>query len=157
MSYSLKSVKTFRGRQGQGFNATLLFNGKPVAAVDDMADGGIYHWRWLAADRAQARADEAALEAHIKTLPPLEVNGSPMEMDADLFVSSLVEDISIAKQIARWCKTSVAWVEGRHIRRTKAPPSDALIANVAKNYPAAQILNTMPADAALALVKAVSL
>lgn len=157
MSYSLKSVKTFRGRQGQGFNATLLFNGKPVAAVDDMADGGIYHWRWLAADRAQARADEAALEAHIKTLPPLEVNGSPMEMDADLFVSSLVEDITLAKTIARWTKSSVAWVEGREIRRTKAKPSPGLIANVAKNYPAAKILNNMPPADALALVKAVLL
>ncbi|MGD9643840.1 MAG: hypothetical protein AB7V08_14010 [Elusimicrobiales bacterium] len=157
MSYSITKVKTFRGDEGHGFNATLLFNGKPVADVDDMADGGMYRWRWLAKDRAQARVDEAALEAHVKTLPPLEINGSPLAMDADLFVSCMVEDINIAKQIARWCKTSVAWVEGRDIRRTKAPPSPALIANVAKNYPAAQILNTMPADAALALVKAVSL
>lgn len=157
MSYSLKSVKTFRGREGQGFNAILLFNGKPVAEVHDMADGGCYRYYWLAKDRDQARADEAALEAHVKTLPPLEINGSPLAMDADLFVSNLVEDISIAKQIARWCKSSVAWVEGRNIRRTKAKPSPELIANVTKNYPAAQILNTMDPAAALALVKAVSL
>ena len=45
MSYTIKGVKTFRGREGQGFNATLCRDGKPVAHVDDAACGGCYNWR----------------------------------------------------------------------------------------------------------------
>ena len=38
--YQLKNVKTFMGREGEGFNATLYFNGKKIAHVDDYANGG---------------------------------------------------------------------------------------------------------------------
>ena len=50
MSYTIKGVKTFRGMEGQGFNATLCRDGKPVAHVDDEGCGGCYNWRWLVKD-----------------------------------------------------------------------------------------------------------
>lgn len=151
MSYTLKSVKTFRGREGQGFNATLLHNGRAVAEVDDMANGGCYRWHWLAKDREQARADEAAFSAHVAAARP------DLTFEAeDAFVSEMVEDISVAKQIARWCKSSVTFINGGQILRTKAAPSADVISFVAKKHPAAKILNGMPPAEALALVKAVS-
>lgn len=38
--YTLTKVKTFNGREGQGFNATICCNGIPVAFAFDDASGG---------------------------------------------------------------------------------------------------------------------
>lgn len=160
MNYTVKNVKTFRGREGQGFNATLYVDGRKIAEVDDSANGGCYRWWWVDTEKnpERARADEAALNAHIATLPPVDsgiADFGPLTMDADLFVSMLVEDVSLNKQIAGWCRKSVAFLSGKEIRRTKGAPTPTLIATIERQYPGAVILNTMaPADA-LAAVKAV--
>ncbi len=44
--YIVKNVKTFRGTEGQGFNATLYRDGKKVAFIIDSARGGIYTYEW---------------------------------------------------------------------------------------------------------------
>lgn len=38
--YTLTKIKSFLGREGHGLNATICFNGKPVAFVCDDANGG---------------------------------------------------------------------------------------------------------------------
>lgn len=38
--YTLSKIKTFNGHEGQGLNATLLKDGKPVAFILDDANGG---------------------------------------------------------------------------------------------------------------------
>jgi hypothetical protein len=153
--YTVKSVKTFRGREGQGFNATLLCNGKPVAHVDDDANGGCYDFHWLNKDRAQAQADEDAFNAYVKTLPPMEYMGDELIIDGDLFVSELVEEISLRKQMDRLLKTCVVLIEGGKMRNTKrgAQPTPALIEAVKKAHPTATILNEMDAEAAFAAFK----
>lgn len=148
--YTLTKIKTFRGREGQGFNATLCCDGVPVAHIDDAANGGCYRWYWLAKDRAQMDADEAAFKAHVAA------NSTETFEPEDAFVSAMVEDAQITRQVKGWLRKSVTFTSGRVIRRTKAPPSDALIANIIKQYPGAQILNTMPLAEAVALVKQVS-
>lgn len=45
--YSLKKVKSFRGTDGHGFNADLMKDGKKVAFVYDMADGGPMSFEWM--------------------------------------------------------------------------------------------------------------
>lgn len=45
--YSAEKVKRFTGREGYGFNAELHKDGKKVALVSDMADGGPFDWTWL--------------------------------------------------------------------------------------------------------------
>jgi hypothetical protein len=45
--YAIKNVKTFRGRDGHGFNASLYKGNKRVATVDDPARGSDYDWHWL--------------------------------------------------------------------------------------------------------------
>lgn len=40
MTYSLTKIKTFRGMEGQGLNATICRDGKPIAFVMDDASGG---------------------------------------------------------------------------------------------------------------------
>lgn len=61
--FSLKVNKTFMGREGHGFNATLYRNGKKVADIHDMADGGIcgFYWRNM--------QDEYRFEELVKKLP----------------------------------------------------------------------------------------
>lgn len=44
--YEVKKIKTFMGREGEGFNCTLYRNGKSVADVIDSANGGCYRWAW---------------------------------------------------------------------------------------------------------------
>jgi len=44
--FSLKGFKTFRGMEGQGFNATLMLNKKEVAFVADDATGGEPRIEW---------------------------------------------------------------------------------------------------------------
>lgn len=44
--FSLKGFKTFRGREGQGFNATVVLNKKDVAFVCDDASGGELRIEW---------------------------------------------------------------------------------------------------------------
>lgn len=152
--YSVTKVKTFRGREGEGFNATLLCNGKPVAHVDDDANGGCYDFHWLAKDRAQAQADEAALNAYVKTLPEFTVFGTTLEHDADTFVSELVEEVSLRKQFARMIKASVLLVVDGTLRNTKrGTNTPTAIAAVKARHPTATILNELDAEAAFGLFK----
>ncbi len=47
MSYTVNGVKTFRGHDGQGYNASLLRDGKKVAFITNLADGGEIQIDWL--------------------------------------------------------------------------------------------------------------
>lgn len=41
--YRLTKIKTFKGRQGIGFDATLLRNGIEIGSISDEANGGALH------------------------------------------------------------------------------------------------------------------
>ena len=102
MSYTIKGVKTFRGMEGQGFNATLCRDGKPIAHVDDEGCGGCYNWRWLVKDA------EALFKAHVKQqLPAVEFEPE------DHFISRLVDELQEERTLRRWCK-------GKTVFRLKA-------------------------------------
>ena len=47
MSYSIKAVKTFRGREGIGVDATVYWNTTKVAEILDDGWGGGIHMTWL--------------------------------------------------------------------------------------------------------------
>jgi hypothetical protein len=53
--YSVKNVKSFEGREGIGYNATLYRGTKRVAKVIDDASGGPVQFNWL--DYKVARVD----------------------------------------------------------------------------------------------------
>lgn len=102
MDLSVKNVKTFRGHDGEGFNATLYMNGKRVAYVVDLADGGECQYRCM--DRKVR--DE--IEAWVKTLPPRksEVVDGKFPMDLDCVVADLVDRALMQKK----CKRHVVWM-----------------------------------------------
>lgn len=106
MSYTIKGVKTFRGMEGQGFNATLCRDGKPVAHVDDEGCGGCYNWRWLVKDA------ELPFKTHVRNeLPDVEFERE------DHFVSRLVDEYQEDRTLRRWCK-------GKTVFRLRADSAD---------------------------------
>lgn len=73
MTYSIKGLKTFSGMEGQGLNATLLRDGKPVAFVLDEGYGGEMRFdfrnpgqspaSYKATSTKQARKEEQAFQS----------------------------------------------------------------------------------------------
>ena len=149
--YTVTGIKSFRGREGYGFNATLHRDGRKVAFVIDQADGGECRYEWLAKDRTQAAADEQALTDYCATLPPTEFAGHTLAMNTDMLLSELVESAENAQRIARALKKHVVFVDEGTLLQSKAAPSAALIAAIRQKRPSATILNDLPKGEAVAL------
>ena len=101
--YEVKNVKTFIGMEGYGFNTNLYCDGKKVAFVIDSAHGGCYDYEWVN-DAARVKA-----EAYVKTLPGVEMYGTKLEMDMDIFMSELIDAYEEKKRIAKMKKTRVVF------------------------------------------------
>ncbi len=100
-------IKTHRGRDGVGYNATLTINGKPVAAILNEGCGGPTYLRAV-----KDRDAVAAFEAKVAALPPEPLdmgNGETrmVEVGVDYFLASLVEDVLEDQRIRRLAKTNV--------------------------------------------------
>lgn len=151
--YSVKGVKNFRGNEGYGFNATLYKDGKAIAFVIDDANGGCYSYEWKDKDA------EAALDAYVKTLPKVHDFGMELTVDADWFVSDLVEDYNLEKDAAKMVKGKVAMLKDGKIYTVK-PNLGAITPQflelVAKKNPTATILNGKPLHELVALLKSTS-
>lgn len=156
--YSVTGIKSFRGREGYGFNATLHRDGRKVAFVIDEANGGCFRYEWLGKDAATRQADEQALADYCATLPQTDLgNGHSVATDADLFLATIVEDAENAQRLLRrvriLLKKHVLFVFDGKMRQSTAAPTPSLIAQFAAKYPTARILNGMPQDEAVALYR----
>lgn len=158
-TYTVGQIKSFQGREGYGFNANLYRDGKKVAFVYDDASGGMFHYDWLAKDRAQATAEEAAFAAAAKAQPQIDlgpevVNGAGvmLDCDPDTYMARLVDEAETTKKVRSLLKRRVLIAVGGVIRQSKTAPTPALIAAFAKKYPEGIILNTLPEAEAVALV-----
>jgi hypothetical protein len=94
-AYTVRSVKTFTGMEGPGFNAMLCRDGKPVAFVIDDANGGCLHFQW------NSRAEEMALEAACKQMPPTDFEGMSIAYNPDMLLSRLVDRHENDKRLKR--------------------------------------------------------
>ncbi len=97
--YTVTKVRSFRGRDGYGFNTDLMKDGIKIAFVIDEGCGGCLHYEW--ADLME----KDALNKHIKTLPKVKSPCGEMTVDIDLFVSRLVDVYEAEKKLKRLCKT----------------------------------------------------
>jgi len=121
MNYSVKNVKSFRGREGHGFNSTLYRDNKRVAYVDDDANGGECNYHWLDAKEPRVEVEttnwsgksvirkctpeEAKFLNHIKgMIYTCQFTGDEHPMTEDIFVCELVEAYEEIKQYKRWCR-----------------------------------------------------
>jgi len=159
--YEVKNVKTFKGMEGDGFNASLYRNGKKVAFVIDSANGGEYNFQWV--DWKSPRADinitdykgephtfkgspeEKILYEHIETLPLEKSEYSPdgMKADTDTFVSDLVSKYVSEGWMKRQLKKKYLFQIGKEIggesyqtfKKTSSMTKAKVIEHIEKNYP----------------------
>lgn len=146
--YTVKGVKSFRGNEGYGFNATLYKDGKAIAFVYDDANGGCYMYEWK--DKA---AEQPLLELAKQKYPDMKFE----QMDA--FVGSLIDDVLLEKDAAKLTKGKVAILKDGKIYTIKAPNGTVtpqFLELVAKKNPTARVLNTAPLSEVVALLKSMS-
>lgn len=114
--YSVSKVKTFRGREGYGFNAELQRGGKPIAFVIDEANGGMYHFEWNDCGEPRIEVEsqrldgsplilkctpeEATLREHIKG-KSVRMMDKDFTLDIDMFVGILVDEWETQKRNKR--------------------------------------------------------
>src|ERR1035437_5586271 len=94
---TVRKVKTFQGRKGEGFNAELVVDGKPVCFVIDEANGGMFHYDWYKG----TDTEEAMFDAVVANLPERPYGHGMAGMfkpDAD----SLMDDL--VNKYANWKK-----------------------------------------------------
>lgn len=182
MGYTVKGIKTFRGMEGEGYNASLYRDGKRVAEVVDDASGGPLMIEWK--DRASWRTpvevvgyegrkytvnmspEEKLLHEHCLTLPALvsdltdALNPNEklvMAMTPELFIEQLVNDALMIKDIQRMMRGKVAFIDGDKLYTVKVARGEAeTVQHVRSKYPGAKVLNGLQSDELLAAVKAMS-
>ena len=120
MEYSVKNVKSFQGREGNGYECTLYLDGKKIGTVTDVADGGGYAQFYI------SRKDIEKLDAHCKSLPRIYYGDNEQstsltkeqyeefwkdgqEITKDTFLSSLVDKWENDKRMKRICRTKTAF------------------------------------------------
>lgn len=154
--YTLKGVKTFRGREGYGCNATLCKDGAKLAEVLDEGNGGMVLIRWVDGPEPRSKS-AAAFNAFLATLPPDTSFDPPIAVDADLFIGRLVDEHETLAKLRRKAKKAVLFVDGGKLW-TCAPHGqntlEAAIKAVGAKYPDAAILNTRAEGEWLSLVPA---
>lgn len=87
MELTIKNVKTFRGREGHGFNATLYVDGKKAAFVMDGGNGGCMDFEWF--------INSAPVMAYAQSLPntaPCEWFPEGLPSDLELIINKMVDD-----------------------------------------------------------------
>lgn len=142
--YTVSGIKTFRGHEGDGFNANLLKDGKKVALVMDDASGGESRFEWVdyKAPRVavpwvnyqgnpftlECTPEEASLYEHIRGKHWSFDGEDRGQIDPALFVSELVDSYETSKKLKKWCKTQTVFrLEGDAIgsyRLLRIPYSD---------------------------------
>lgn len=154
----LKGLKTFRGMEGHGFNATLLLNDKPVALAVDEGCGGCVWFEYEGKTPETRKANEAALKAYVESLPKekcpedaedwmrslYDANGYRAQ-DLETIVSRLVDDTLNERDLARHKKTSVCFTvpgqpKGEYYRIKHGGDVPRIMAHIAKKYPAYTVL-----------------
>lgn len=95
--YSVRNVKTFRGMEGEGFNATLYREGRRIAFVIDDASGGDIQIQWT--NRCTRDVEEKPLLDFLKTLPKEKWEDQEYDVTPDVFIATLVDQSQIEKRL----------------------------------------------------------
>lgn len=133
----VKSVKSFIGMEGYGFNANLYYKGKKVALVVDEASGAplIFWWEKSIGATATTLMDLAS------KLPSRLFEGLTIPYDLDMVVSELVDAYENKKRFNRLKKNNVLFqVDGKTYQvKHGGNPAEATSRVLAK-HPEAVIL-----------------
>jgi len=113
----LKSLKTFIGMEGHGFNVDVWINGVKCFLAIDSAQGGCYEYQsysYKNPKAEQVKANTKLLEDYIASLPetPLMISDEPYEQDGKAVMmkpdmDSFINDEVIALEVAKEEKKKV--------------------------------------------------
>lgn len=98
LNLEIKSLKTFRGMEGSGYNASVYSNGKKVFDVIDDATGGEL---MIDAIGEAGKKAEAELKALCATLPKDESYGVAIDITVDIYLDDLINEYNLQKKLAR--------------------------------------------------------
>jgi hypothetical protein len=120
--YSLKGVKTFRGMDGEGLNATLYRGDKKVAFILDEGCGGEMRFDFY--DQMHGRSAEGDLWDAFIAGEKAKCDDTKKDefgltergyMDGASWVNKKVDDMQNDKRFRRLCKTSIVFQVGEKI------------------------------------------
>lgn len=118
MNYGITGLKTFRGMEGRGYNATLCRDGAKVALLIDGGNGGMLDVEW--ADHAKPRVGAKikrhdGSEAILKCTPEEALlrnflwgktytfDGHVMDQDIESFCGELIDAFTNERRFRRMC------------------------------------------------------
>lgn len=166
----IKGLKTWKSRDGGGYQYTLLHNGKAVATVTNDGNGGPTDIHWMAmtwngslevgfnanatpaqvkkatAQYALSKAAKDALDAFVAALPPHHYHGMDLKVDAGWVAEELVNIAETRKSLR---SKTLFRVNGTEYQ-IKAVYDAKVAAYIKGKYPTAVILNEDPAYAVAA-------
>lgn len=145
--FSVAGVKTFRGNEGEGFNATIKYKGKKVALVMNDASGGDSEIEWEVSGPNYLRGARTPLEQEIiqfaESLPPIVIEGVTLEYDVELFFEELVCNYLDERDLKKKCRSRVLYKDangGVYITSFK-PPVTPKIRDQVKEWGGVEIIN----------------
>ena len=129
MFFSIKSFKEFRGREGHGFNFTLLGDGKEVAKVDNSGNGGCNRYYW----------SNKAAEAEFMTLAKVK---HPNDIEPhDILISDLLTDFEMLRVLKKDIKKGILFTLPEHTEGQYTIACGKTETDILAKYPNATILN----------------
>lgn len=128
------------------FSATVYVDGKRAFEAGNRGHGGCNEYH----------GDYEAAAAYAATRPPYTSAVGSIPYDLDMLIDDLIEAERYQRALKRDLKRVVFIDAGKYFV-TKGAPTPDVIAAVAKRYPSATILNTMPLADAVALCRSVGL
>ncbi len=172
-AYEVRGVKPRAGREGGGFNALLYCDGVKVAIVNDYGDGAGVDSEWLDLNdiavvkginivqkpySREGTAQEAKFASYLMSLPkrinPFDKTKTPRFIDAETFISNLVNDIELRKSLVRLTRGKVAFeCEGKLYTTKIDPTPEAIDKLVAVQKKPVVVLNTLPEAEAIAILR----
>lgn len=105
MLLEIKNLKTFRGMEGSGFNATLYIDGRKSGMVIDDGNGGCFSYQL-------PREDHQKIIDHAKTLPRVPFGkgmSGDFQPDDDFVINELVVKFEKDKRIKSLIKTNLVY------------------------------------------------
>jgi hypothetical protein len=116
--YAVTKIKTFRGRDGHGLNATLTRDGKAIAFVLDEGCGGMMRFDWDDRNHGES-TEETLFRVFIASLPPDPEDKSStlspetlQQFAMERWVNAEVDRITNAKRFRKACKTKTLFQVG---------------------------------------------
>jgi hypothetical protein len=117
--YTVAKIKTFRGMEGQGFNAVLLKDGKKVGEILNEGNGGMFYFDWIDMNKGvEEGLFLAFIEAERLKIPAgkNEEGFSEREsFDMDIWADNAVCDILDERRFSRLCKKSTLFQVGEKV------------------------------------------